>query len=82
MSDYSIKTAMTAAQSNSDDLRLFGFRIGHDGSSLVKVWATSQKHAIERFRAINPDVVFITEAEWDKRLIQREKAANQPAIAA
>lgn len=82
MSGHSIKTAMTPAQYNSDDLRVFWFHIGTRGESQVAIWATSQKHAIERFRAINPDVTFMTDAEWNKRQIQREKAIPLMAMGA
>lgn len=68
---YSVTKNMTTAQYNSDDLRIFGFHFGQ--GSHVKIWAVSQKHAIERFRGMNPDVVFMTDEEWSKRQIKREK---------
>jgi hypothetical protein len=83
MSDKYSTADLSVAAQNSDDLRRFGFYVGSkDNLSLIKVWATSQKHAIERFRNMCPDTVFITEAEMARRLMQRNNTAPEAAVAA
>lgn len=60
--------------SKNDDHKLFGFHFGK--GCHISIWATSQKEAIDKFRKMNPDLVFITDTEWARREKQRN---NEPA---